>query len=192
MTALYPSTSAAQVFVPSSVRLTTTGASAPIAPDYADPANYADFGFFLFDPTGDRITLGQIPSLPEGITVQMTELSVVGFVVTIDQSFFTMAGQYSCAIQYNAVANYSRETVSFQWGGWIDTLLSSTANAEGASEICQNVLTGSYDVDDPAVPTVQTLSVSGTPYATRTIANADGSAINPSQVLILGELTQVP
>jgi len=189
MTALYPSTSAAQVFVPVPVRLSTTGASAPIAPLFAFVGGLANFNLIVTDPAANLIGSGQMNALPAGITVADAGL---GFLVSIAASEFSVPGQYVCFVSYTPDSNYRFESASFQWGGWIDTLLSSTANAEGASEICQNVLTGSYDVDDPAAPTVQTLSVSGTPYATRTIANADGSAINPSQVLILGELTQVP
>tara|TARA_R110000868_G_scaffold312282_2_gene573180 strand:- start:1847 stop:2449 length:603 start_codon:yes stop_codon:yes gene_type:complete len=200
MTALYPSTSAAQVFVQTPFLLSTTGASAPINPDYADPtANYADFGLQLHDPNGDRIFVTTMDALPVGITAIGTELAIGGFFITVDPSFFTVAGQYSCLISYFPVANYSFQTASFQWGGWVDTLLGTVDSIDGlltttAATVDQTiaVLSASYDVDDPAAPTVQTLSVGGSPIATRTIANADGSAVNPAQVLILGELTAVP
>jgi hypothetical protein len=71
----------------------------------------------------------------------------------------------------------------------IDGLSTSTAATVDQTVA---ILSASYDVDDPSAPTVQTLSIGGSPIATRTIANADGSPINPAQVLILGELTAVP
>lgn len=183
MTALYPSTSAAQVFIGAPLQFIAAIAGNPIEPAYLD-GPLADIQVTLIRPSGADVVFA-LDALPSGVT------GTVNSNLTFATSIYTTSGIYTVIVEYNA-ANVTKYIASFQWGGWVDTVLASTANAEGAAEICQSVLTGSYDVDDPAAPTVQTLSVSGTPYATRTIANADGSAVNPAQVLILGELTPVP
>jgi hypothetical protein len=189
MTALYPSTSAAQVFVQTPYLLSTTGASAPINPDYADPtANYADFALQLHDPNGDRIFVTTMDALPVGITAIGTELAIGGFFITVDPSFFTVAGQYSCLVSYFPVANYSFQTASFQWGGWIDTLIDNADIAAGESTAARRLVGNRVDVDSVTAPTVLTYYAddSTTPLSTRTIANADGSPVSPAQVLVLG------
>lgn len=202
MTALYPSTSAAQVFVPLPVRLSTTGGSAPITPDYAPTGTLADLFLQIADSAGNSICAAALDALPAGITYSP---GPAGGLLTLTTAKYNAAGQYVVGLGYTD-PNYQPALTSFQWGGWIDTLLGSVANTEGlatsidglltttAATVDQTiaVLSASYDVDDPAAPTVQTLSVGGSPIATRTIANADGSPINPAQVLILGELTAVP
>jgi len=196
MTALYPSTSAAQVFVPLPVRLSTTGGSAPIAPDVAP--DVADCRLIITNPTGGSVcnALVDVGTLPTGITFISAPSCIV---VTLDASKFTTAGVYAVTLDDDVTANYQTSLTSFQWGGWVDTLfanqtsiISGLAAIELQTDQAVAILSASYDVDDPAAPTVQTLSIGGSPIATRTIANADGSPINPAQVLILGELTAVP
>jgi hypothetical protein len=197
MTALYPSTSAAQVFVPLPVRLSTTGGSAPIESESAPIGVLADLGLTISDSAGTPICAALFSALPAGVTVPILGGGVA--MVRVASSKFTVEGQYFVAISYIPDTDYTPSLSSFQWGGWIDTMLGLLSSIDGlststAATVDQTVaiLSASYDVDDPAAPTVQTLSIGGSPIATRTIANADGSAINPAQVLILGELTAVP
>jgi len=197
MTALYPSTSAAQVFVPLPVRLSTTGAADPITPDYPSTGTLANFGLTIRSPAGASVVAATLDALPAGVTIDVTQDN--GFVFGLATSKYATAGQYYVALSYVLDADYVVQTTSFQWGGWVDTMLGLLSSIDGlststAATVDQTaaILSASYDVDDPAAPTMQTLSIGGSPIATRTIANADGSAINPAQVLILGELTAVP
>jgi hypothetical protein len=197
MTALYPSTSAAQVFVPLPTLLETTGGSAPIQQTFAPVGTLGDLVLFIADSAGTTICNAALDVLTGGITVPVLGQGIA--IVNIPAGRFTVAGQYIVLLGYVPNLDYAPSRTSFQWGGWIDTMLGLLSSIDGlststAATVDQTVaiLSASYDVDDPAAPTVQTLSIGGSPIATRTIANADGSAINPAQVLILGELTAVP
>jgi hypothetical protein len=197
MTALYPSTSAAQVFVPMPVRLSTTGGSAPISLDYPFTGALADLALSIRSPANVSVVSAALNALPTGVTILVTNDN--GFVIQLAASKYTTAGQYFVLLSYMPDDDYAPQATTFQWGGWIDTLfanqtsiISGLAAVELQTDQAVAILSASYDVDDPSAPTVQTLSIGGNPIATRTIANADGSAINPAQVLILGELTAVP
>ena len=205
MTALYPSTSAAQVFVPIPVRLSTTGGSAPITPDEAPIGTPADFTLVVKDSANTTVVSAALNALPG--TVSYTA-QVGGDVLQLNASLFTVAGVYLVGLVYTADADYQPVTTSFQWGGWVDTLLGDVASTKALATTTEALATStellvsapSYwatnrvDVDDVAAPTELILydSDGTTPLATRTIANADGSAVNPAQVLRLGALVPVP
>jgi hypothetical protein len=91
-------------------------------------------------------------------------------------------------VSYFPVANYSFQTASFQWGGWIDTLIDNADIAAGESTAARRLVGNRVDVDSVTAPTVLTYYAddSTTPLSTRTIANADGSPVSPAQVLVLG------
>ena len=185
MTALYPSTSAAQVFVPLPVRLSTTGAAAPITPAFAPAGVLANLFLTITEPTGNLLGFGAFNALPAGVTV---DLLGFGFLVTIDAGQFLTAGQYACFVSYTPDTNYQTTTASFQWGGWIDTLLGDVASIDASTTGTVQILSNRVDVDDPNAPTTVTVYQLDdvTPLRTRTIANADGSPVNPAQILRLG------
>ena len=196
MTALYPSTETAQVYLPLPTSLLNNGTA-----NYITAEENLELPFLVTliiqDPVGATIFNGTLNgSLPAGVTYT---LQAGGDNLTLDPSVFTVAGVYRAYLVVASngfgIPNYA----TFQWGGWIDTLFATQTSiiagldaVELQTDQTVAILSASYDVDDPSAPTVQTLSIGGSPIATRTIANADGSPINPAQVLILGELTAVP
>ena len=188
MTALYPSTSAAQVFVPLPVRLSTTGASAPITPDEAPIGTPADFTLVVKDSANTTVISAALNALPG--TVSYTA-QVGGDVLQLNASLFTVAGIYLVGLVYTADPDYQTVTTSFQWGGWIDDMLALVAESAADASMAKSALINRYDVDSATEPTELTLYATDgvTPLATRTIANADGSPVNPAQVLVLGALT---
>lgn len=190
MTALYPSTSAAQFVIAYPSLRSTTGASAPISVNYVTTP--ADLALVILDSVGATVCSALLNALPAGITAQLTG-SRVAF-INVASTAFTVAGQYAAYLSYVADPNYATTLASFQWGGWIDTLIANTTSTEALVSSPSYWATNRVDVDDVAAPTELILydSDGTTPLATRSIANADGSAVNPAQVLILGALTPVP
>lgn len=188
MTALYPSTESAQVFVPTPVRLSTTGAIAPITPDFAPVGAPADLFLQIVDSVGGSVCAAALNALPAGITIN---LGPAGSLVTITPANYNSAGLYVVGLAYTPDADYQTVVTSFQWGGWIDTLITLVTETANDASMSKSALINRYDVNDPAAPTELTLYDDDgvTPLATRTIANADGSAVNPAQVLVLGALT---
>lgn len=184
MTALYPSTSAAQVFLPTLVRLSTTGAAAPITPDYSPTGTAADFAVVVKRPSGAALSF-TLATLPAGVT------GGIGDYLNFATSIYTTAGLYVVQCAYTADPDYQPSLTSFQWGGWVDTLMTLATETANDASMSKSALINRYDVNDPAAPTELTLYDDDgvTPLATRTIANADGSAVNPAQVLVLGALT---
>lgn len=191
MTAIYPSTSAAQVFVPIPVRLSTTGASAPITPDYAPTGTLADLFLQISDSAGNSICAAALNALPAGVTFSA---GPVAGSLSLTTAKYNAAGLYFVGLAYTPDPDYAVSLTSFQWGGWIDTLIANTTSTEALVSSPSYWATNRVDVDDVAAPTELILydSDGTTPLATRSIANADGSAVNPAQVLILGALTPVP
>lgn len=189
---LYPSTLAAVLVIPLPYRLRTTGATAPIERDTAAGAfALGDISVTVVNPAGTP-TAFFLDSLPAGYSYAIVGENPQGQLrLTLATSLHTQAGIYTATVTIPSDADYIGGSSSCQWGGWIDTLLGNTEDAKGAAVISQQVLTGAYSVDDTEAPTVQTVSVSGTPFATRTIANADGSPVSGAQVLVLGELTPI-
>ena len=82
---------------------------------------------------------------------------------------------------------WKQSLATFQWGGTVDLLAAGAADAT----ISRKVATNKYAPNSSTVPTELTLydDDNTTPLAARTIANADGSAVSPAQVLSLGKLT---
>lgn len=187
MTALYPSTSAAQFVIAYPSLRSTTGASAPISVNYVTTA--ADLALVILDSAGTVVCSALLNALPAGITAQMTGNRVI--FINVASTAFTVAGQYAAYLSYVPDSNYATTLASFQWGGWIDTLMTLVTETANDASMSKSVLINRYDIDNPSAPTELTLYADDgvTPLATRTIANADGSPVNPAQVLVLGALT---
>jgi hypothetical protein len=188
MTTLYPSTSAAQVLVPLPVRLSTTGASAPITPDYAPIGTLGDLVLQVVDSAGNSICSAALDALPAGVTYAAGPIAGL---LSLTTAKYNAAGQYVVGLAYTPDADYQTAVTSFQWGGWIDDMLALVAESAADASMAKSVLINRCDIDDPAAPTELTLYATDgvTPLATRTIANADGSPVNPAQILVLGALT---
>jgi hypothetical protein len=204
MTAIFQSSSWVTVVLPVPIRSSTTGGSAPIDRALATSASIAlsDYRLTIYasDSDGSATTVcnALCDALPSGVFASIDGLQR-NFFIRLNPAVFSIAGVCFAQLSYVPDADYAWTQTSFQWGGWVDTMLGLLSSIDGlststAATVDQTVaiLSASYDVDDPSAPTVQTLSIGGSPIATRTIANADGSPINPAQVLILGELTAVP
>jgi hypothetical protein len=192
MTALYPSTSAAQVFVPLPTLLETTGGSAPIQQTFAPVGTLGDLVLVIVDSAGTTVCNAALDALPGSITVPVIGQGIA--IVNVPVGRFTVAGQYVVLLGYTPDPDYAAARTSFQWGGWIDTLMANTTSTEALVSAPSYWATNRVDVDDTSAPTLLTLfdTDGTTPLATRTIANADGSPVDPRQVLILGALTPVP
>ena len=188
MTALYPSTSAAQVFVPLPL-IYTIAVAAPTTIGIAEFLSLGAFYTLLVrDPTGAAVINQSLnAALPAGATYT---LQANGATLTLATTLFTSAGLYTVVL-LGSGGDTSPVYASFQWGGWVDTLMTLVTETADDASMSKSALINRYDVNDPAAPTELTLYDDDgvTPLATRTIANADGSAVNPAQVLVLGALT---
>jgi hypothetical protein len=184
MTALFPSYETAQVFVPTPVRLSTTGAAAPITPDFAPVGTPADLYLQIVDSAGGSVCAAALNALPAGITIN---LGPAGSLVSITAVNYNVPGLYFVGLGYTPDADYQTVTTSFQWGGWVDMI----ADIATWTEQTRKTVMNRVEVDDPAAPTELVIydDDGTTPLATRTIANADGSAVNPAQILRLGAVT---
>lgn len=203
---LFPSTSTAQVYLPLPPRYLKQGidgtvdlgtgvlgasAAGPLSTPYVDlPYRYL---LVVRDPAGNDIFNNVLSvTLPSGMTYTIDQF---GANLTMGTSLFSTGGVYTVMLgmwQPPPDNVWSPQYVSFQWGGWIDTLLVNADESKSAAQVCQTVLTGEYDVDDPAAPTQLIISIDSVVRGTRTIANADGSAVNPAQVLRMGQLVPSP
>jgi hypothetical protein len=188
MTALYPSTSAAQVFVPLPL-IYTIAVAAPTTIGIAEFLSLGAFYTLLVrDPTGTAIINQSLNgALPAGATYT---LQANGATLTLAATLFTSAGLYTVVL-LGSGGDTTPVYASFQWGGWIDDMLALVAESAADASMAKSVLINRCDIDDPAAPTELTLYATDgvTPLATRTIANADGSPVNPAQILVLGALT---
>jgi len=110
------------------------------------------------------------------------------------------SGVWVAFVVEDSSASVLAVSASAQWGGWIDTLLTGATNAgtaatQATTAATQSTLTrkfvgNKWEPNSASVPTSLILYDDDgvTQIASRAIANADGSAVNPAQVLDLGEI----
>jgi len=91
-------------------------------------------------------------------------------------------GLWSVSLGSSAVS-FVEQIESFQWGYWVDILFDSV-------ELSRKALLNKWVPNSATVPTLLALKDDDntTTIGSRTIANADGSAVSPAQVLSLGKL----
>ena len=198
MSGIFPSTGTATFLIRYPLRTATTGASANLA--YTSSYGLANSAFtcVISRPTGADLTF-TLDSLPAGITWDFVGTSpAASFRLNMAASLFTTAGMYHCAIKVTADASYLGEVAGLQWGGWVDTVSTGAANSATAAAqatiaatqatTARKMLTNKIAPNSASAPTSVTVydDDDTTPLGTRTIANADSSAVPPGQILHLG------
>ena len=207
-------------------------------------AALSTFSLSLYGPAGTLITNFTLDATPGTWSRKDGGASpystwTIGIPTTVYAGAGGGAGVYTVTIVYGSGAEYQSQTVAFQWGGWVDTLLTaastastqSTAAASSASTAAtqataaassaataatqattaatqsttaatqattaatqstraRKLLQNRVAPNDTTAPTALTVydDDGTTPLGTRTIGNADGSAVSPSQILALGAL----
>lgn len=190
---IFPSTSWVTVVLPVPIRMATTGASAPIDRALATSASIAlsDYRLLIYaaDNGGIVTTIcnALCNALPSGIFVSIDGLQR-NFIVSLTAASHSVGGNYYAQLSYVPDADYAWSEASFQWGGWVDALIGKVDSIDASTTGTVQILSNRIDVDDPNAPTTITVYQSDdvTPLRTRTIANADGSPVNPAQILRLG------
>lgn len=209
-------------------------------------ASLSTFSLSIYGPAGSGTLIANftLNSLPTGWTLKDGGASpfstwTVGIPTSVYAGAGGGAGIYTITIVSGSGTDYQSQTVAFQWGGWVDTLLTAastastqstaaatsagtaatqaTAAASSASTAATQATTAATQAttaatqattaatqstrarkllqnrvapNDTTAPTVLTIydDDGTTPLGTRTIANADGTAVSPSQILTLGAL----
>lgn len=207
MPGTFRSTDAATFVIPYPLRTSTTGGSSALA--YASSFGTANSGFncVISRPTGADLTFN-LGSLPAGITWNYVgQNPVAGIRLNMASSLYTTAGIYHCSVIVTADLSYLGQSDNLQWGGWVDSAGSSTLAADAATAAAQSTIAATqsttaatqstlarkyasnrYAANSNTSPNSLTIYEDDgvTPLGTRTIANANGSSINPAQILELG------
>ena len=98
-----------------------------------------------------------------------------------------MAGVYTVVLVSNEISNMIPQFESFQWGGIADTVVTGAEDATIARKMLTNKVLANSNSNPTAITIYDDDNV--TPLYTRTIGNADGSVVSPTQVLNLGKAT---
>lgn len=163
----------------------------------------------VYGPTGTLLANFTLNSFPSGwskVDGGASPFSV--FTILVPTSVYSGvgggAGVYTLTIVTGSGAEYQSDTVAWQWGGWIDTLMTNAADAKTAAEaaetaaeaaaadaeIARKCLTNRIEPDSSSTPTSLTLydDDGTTALKTRSIANASAAAVSANQILSLGAL----
>lgn len=234
MTAIsyWPSSGAAvvAVTVPARQRINIgAGGTQSITRDQS-VAGLSSVSLALYGPSGTLLasfTLDTMPGTWKRRDVGAAPYSVWTFAIpaSVYAGAGGGAGIYTVTVVTGSGAEYQSPTVAFQWGGWVDTLMTNastaatqatnaataattaasqaTAAATAAgdaetaavaaaadAELARKMMTNRVAPNDTTAPTGLVVydDDGTTPLGTRTIANADGTAVSPAQILSLGPL----
>ena len=228
----WPSSVAASVVIPVPARQRINigaGGTQSITRDQI-VAGLSSFSLALYGPAGTLITNFTLDATPGTWSRKDGGASpystwTIGVPTTVYAGAGGGAGVYTVTIVYGSGDAYQSQTVAFQWGGWVDTLMTNastaatqattaatqantaatqaTAAATAAgdaetaavaaaadAELARKMLTNRVAPNDTTVPTGLVVydDDGTTPLGTRTIGNADSTAVSPSQILSLGPL----
>ena len=220
VTSLWPSTVTARITarLPARQQIDLSASVATSILRGQTTAALASISCIVYGPTGTLLANFTLNSFPSGwskVDGGASPFSV--FTILVPASVYAGAGGgagvYTLAIVTGSGAEYQSDTVAWQWGGWIDTLMADAADAKTAAEaaetaaglaqsaaeaaaadaeIARKCLTNRIEPDSSSAPTSLTLydDDGTTPLLTRTIATASATAVSPDQILSLGALEE--